>query len=146
MAVSEITKSTLFGNIKDVIEGSRFQLKQVVNHVMVATYWEIGRLIVVDEQDGDSRATYGSKILSSISTQLTSEFGKGFDASNLRNMRTFYTVFPIRDSLRHELSWTHYRSIIRIKNAEARNWYIEESIRESWSARALDRQIRLFVV
>ena len=139
--MTDLTKNTLLSSIRDLLEDSRHQLKQAVNHVMVSAYWEIGRLIVEDEQQGSDRATYGKTILGDISKQLTVEFGKGFDTSNLYKMRSFYSTFPILDSVRLELSWTHYRSIIRIKDPKARNWYINESINENWSARALDRQI-----
>jgi len=67
---------------------------------------------------------------------------KGFDESNLRNMRLFYQVFPIRDALRHELSWTHYRSLLRIEDSSARSWYANEAATQNWSTRALSRQIR----
>lgn len=108
---------------------------------MVQTYWEIGRLIVEDEQQGNTRAEFGKGVLKSLSTELTKEFGKGFDASNLRHMRQFYLKFPICDAVRHELSWTHYRTLLRLKNEQARQWYINEAITQSWSARALERQI-----
>jgi hypothetical protein len=88
-----------------------------------------------------NRASYGKKILVDTSSQLTAELGKGIDASNLYKMRSFYSTFPNLYSVRLELSWTHYRSIIRIKDAEARNCYIADYISENWSARALDKQI-----
>tara|TARA_R100001132_G_C3258063_1_gene83061 strand:- start:693 stop:1226 length:534 start_codon:yes stop_codon:yes gene_type:complete len=76
-----------------------------------------------------------------LAEQLTSEFGRGFDASNLRNMRMFYQAFPNCDALRHELSWTHYRLLSRVRNEEARHWYMNEAAAENWSSRALERQI-----
>lgn len=94
-----------------------------------------------EEQQGVSRAEYGVKLLEELSIELSAEFGRGFDASNLRNMRAFFLAFPIRDAVRHNLSWTHYRSLSRIKDEEARLWYLNEAIAENWSARALDRQI-----
>jgi predicted nuclease of restriction endonuclease-like (RecB) superfamily len=108
---------------------------------MVQAYWHIGRLIVEDEQQGQQRATYGKQQLQQLSEQLTREFGKGFDASNLRNMRSFYLCFPNRDALRHKLSWTHYRLLIRVENPKARDWYLQEAMNQNWSARALERQI-----
>lgn len=86
---------------------------------MVQSYWQIGRLIVAHEQAGESRAAYGKQQLQVLSLQLTERLGRGFDVTNLRNMRRFYEVFPIRDALRLELSWTHYRSLMRIDNAGA---------------------------
>ncbi len=108
---------------------------------MVQSYWEIGRLLVEDEQQGEERAKYGKAILQNVSERLTAMYGKGFDVRNLRNMRSFYLTFPIRNALRAELSWTHYRSLMRIENPQARDWYIKETIENNWSARALERQI-----
>jgi predicted nuclease of restriction endonuclease-like (RecB) superfamily len=111
---------------------------------MVQSYWEIGRLIVEQEQQGESRAAYGKQQLQQLSQQLTERLGKGFDVGNLRNMRQFYLTFPIHDAVRSELSWTHYRALMRIDNPSARDWYLQEAINQSWSARALERQISTF--
>jgi len=108
---------------------------------MVQTYWNIGRLIVEHEQKGNKRAVYGTQQLQQISDSLTVEFGKGFDVSNLRKMRQFYQVFPIQDAVSLKLSWSHYRRLIRIEDDTARDWYLQESIENNWSSRALDRQI-----
>ncbi|GLX62233.1 hypothetical protein KMU_02730 [Proteus vulgaris] len=131
----------LLSNIRKLLNQGRKKTAQAVNSIMVQTYWEIGRLIVEDEQQGNTRAEFGKGVLKSLSTELTKEFGKGFDASNLRHMRQFYLKFPICDAVRHELSWTHYRTLLRLKNEQARQWYINEAITQSWSARALERQI-----
>lgn len=133
--------SSLADAIATQIEQARGQLRQAVNSVMVQSYWEIGRLIVEDEQQGESRAEYGKQQLQQLSQQLTERLGKGFDITNLRKMRMFYQAFPIRDALRLELSWTHYRTLLRIDNPQARDWYLHEAITQSWSARALERQI-----
>lgn len=108
---------------------------------MVHTYWHIGRLIVEDEQQGESRAAYGKQQLQQLSKELTAKFGKGFDVRNLRNMRKFYQVFPNGNAVRSELSWTHYRILIRVDNSRARQWYVEEAITQNWGVRALERQI-----
>ena len=128
-------------DIKKLLIESRQELQKSVNSTMVKTYWNIGRIIVEDEQNGEKKAKYGTKQLEQISNILTREFGKGFDASNLRKMRQFYIVFPIWDAVSLKLSWTHYRRLIRIENSEARKWYIAEAISNNWSARALDRQV-----
>ena len=133
--------SSLADAIATQIEQARGQLRHAVNSVMVQSYWEIGRLIVEDEQQGESRAEYGKQQLQQLSQQLTERLGKGFDITNLRKMRMFYQAFPIRDALRLELSWTHYRTLLRIDNPQARDWYLHEAITQSWSARALERQI-----
>lgn len=127
--------------ITEVVQSARGQVKQVVNRAMVQAYWEIGRLIVEDEQKGQSRAEYGKQQLQQLSQALTQSLGKGFDIRNLRNMRAFYQAYPIRNALRTELSWTHYRALIRIEKPAAREWYAQEAIAQNWSARALERQI-----
>ena len=133
--------SRLVSAITQQIEQARGQVRQAVNTAMVRSYWEIGRLIVEHEQQGNRRAEYGKQQLKQLSQQLTERLGKGFDVTNLRNMRQFYHAFPIRDAVRLELSWTHYRTLLRIENAQARDWYLHEAINQSWSARALERQI-----
>jgi predicted nuclease of restriction endonuclease-like (RecB) superfamily len=139
--MDNIINNQLIEDIKHLLTVSRETLQQSVNTTMVQTYWNIGRMIVEYEQKGQNRAKYGAKQLEIISQNLTDEFGKGFDARNLRNMRQFYIVFPKWDSVSTKLSWTHYRRLIRIENNEARQWYISESIQNNWSARALDRQV-----
>lgn len=109
-------QNTLFDSIRELIQQAHQQVQRSMNSAMVQTYWHIGRLIVEDEQQGESRAEYGKQQLEQLSTRLTAEFGKGFDARNLRNMRAFYTAFPIWNAVRTELSWTHYRTLIRIEN------------------------------
>lgn len=131
----------LLGTIRELLNQSRKQVVTAVNSAMVQTYWQIGQLIVEDEQQGKAHAEYGKGVLKALSQSLTKEFGKGFDTSNLRYMRLVYLTFPNRDALRHELSWTHYRTLTRIENSQARDWYLNEAIEQAWSARALERQI-----
>ena len=107
---------------------------------MVQAYWEIGRSIV-EEQDGEERAEYGNALIINLSEKLTADYGKGFDERNLRFMRRFYTTFPIRNALRSELAWTHYRLLCKVKDEDARLWYMNEAANEHWSSRQLDRQI-----
>jgi hypothetical protein len=124
-----------------LIQTARRQALHAVDAIQVRTCWEIGRHIVEFEQQGLDRAEYGSRLIPRLAETLTSEFGKGFDASNLRYMRLFYQAFPKRDALRHELSWTHYRSLLRVENGQAKQWYMNEAAEQNWSTRALDRQI-----
>ena len=131
----------IYSEIKDALLLSRNQAYSAVNFAMVQAYWQIGRIIVEHEQNGNLRADYGKAVLQGLSERLTEEFGKGFDIRNLRNMRAFYLIFPIRNALRTELTWTHYRALLRVENDDARNWYMEESIRSGWSSRQLERQI-----
>jgi len=133
--------SGLLNALRELIQQGRQQALRAVDRVQVQTCWEIGRHIVEFEQGGQARAAYGKKLLPKLAESLTREFGKGFDDRNLRNMRAFYQVFPIWHSVRTELSWTHYRTLLRVTSKEAREWYVNEAASQNWSARALDRQI-----
>jgi predicted nuclease of restriction endonuclease-like (RecB) superfamily len=127
--------------IRAILERSRAQTLLAVNTAMVRAYWEIGREIVEEELRGKDRADYGAHLLTSLSQQLTLEFGKGFDRSNLTNIRNFYRAFPNFDAVRQELSWTHYRLLSRVERFEARQFYLSECVRSRWSTRELERQI-----
>ena len=129
-----------YRQIASILDAARERAYAAVNFAMVEAYWEIGRSIV-EEQGGKERAEYGEALLQGLAERLTADFGKGFDASNLRYMRQFYLAFPIRDALRHELSWTHYRRLSRIPDSEARMWYMNECAESHWSTRQLERQI-----
>ena len=131
----------LLASPREVIQAARQQAVRAVDVVQVRTCWTVGRHIVEFEQDGAARAAYGKRLLADLAENLTAEFGKGFDASNLRYMRLFYQAFPKCDALRHELSWTHYRSLLRVEDADARLWYMNEAADQNWNTRALDRQI-----
>ena len=137
----EISEDSLFQSAKEIIRQSREMVFRIANSTLLLSYWQIGKLIVENEQQGKERAEYGKYILKTLSQKLTLEFGKGFDESNLRNMRSFYQTFPICDALRHELSWTHYRLLFKIDNTQKINYYIDEAIQNNWSSRDLKRQI-----
>ena len=132
---------SLVHQLRELIQSARCQALRAVDTIQVRTCWEIGRHIVEFEQQGLDRAEYGNRLIPRLAETLTSEFGRGFDASNLRYMRLFYQAFPKRDALRHELSWTHFRTLLRIDNERARQWYMNEAAEQNWSTRALDRQI-----
>lgn len=134
-------KKDVFLAIKEVLLQARSNTYQYVNAQMVFAYWEIGKIIVEDEQGGEKQAAYGKFLLKELAKKLTEEFGKGFDERELRRIRQFYLCFPIRDALRPELTWTHYRLLIRIENEAERNFYLTESIQQHWSTRVLDRNI-----
>lgn len=132
---------SLLGELRNLIARARQQALRAVDLVQVRTCWEVGRHIVEFEQGGRTRAEYGTGLLAQVAARLTAEFGSGFDASNLRYMRLFYQAFPNCDALRHELSWTHYRLLLRIDEPEARGWYATEAAQQNWSTRQLERQI-----
>lgn len=133
--------AALLGDLRALIQQGRQQALRAVDMVQVQTCWEIGRHIVEFEQGGETRAAYGKKLLPRLAESLTLEFGKGFDVSNLRYMRLFFQAFPMCDALRHTLSWTHYRFLLRVSSPQARQWYMNEAAEQNWSSRALDRQI-----
>ena len=132
----------LVSGIAQLIEAARGQVRQAVNSAMVQSYWQIGQMIVEHEQQGESRAAYGNQQLQHLSQQLTTRLGKGFDVTNLRNMRNFYLSFPIRETVSLELSWSYYNKLSKIENPSARGWYQQEAISQNWSVRALERQIQ----
>ena len=131
----------LLKDLRTLIVESRNQVLRAVDAVQVRTCWGVGRHIVEFEQNGMARAEYGARLIPRLAERLTEEFGRGFDASNLHKMTQFYLAFPILDAVRLKLSWTHYRALLRVEDAKAREWYIDESIAQNWSARALERQI-----
>lgn len=132
---------SLLGNLGELIRQARQKVLRAVDTVQVQTCWQIGRHIVEFEQEGARRAGYGKQLLATLGKALTAEYGKGFDETNLRKMRLFYQAFPIRDALRPELSWTHYRRLLRVDSNKARHWYMDEAANQNWSSRVLERQI-----
>lgn len=170
----------LFEQIRNLVDQARGRAARAVNQTMTETYWHIGRLIVEEEQGGESRAVYGVRLIPELSRRLTQEYGRGFSETNLKTFRQFYLAFPIRHALsdesadfpekrdavraesqevsklaipnkklsiptasflRSELSWTHYRLLLRVDNPVAREWYMNEAAGAGWSVRALERQI-----
>ena len=111
---------------------------------MLRAYWNIGKEIVEEEQKGKDRAAYGSALIKELSVKLTKEYGKGFTETNLRYMRQFYQAFEKHHALRDELSWTHYRFLLKVDNENAREFYMKEAIIGNWSTRQLERQINSF--
>ena len=136
-----VASDRLYRSVRKVIQEAQGVVSRVANWAMVEANWRVGFLIVEDEQKGLRKAEYGKAVLKDLALRLTAEYGSGYDESNLRYMRLFYLAFPIRDALRHELSWTHYRSLTRVSDPIAREWYMNECIASSWGTRVLDRQI-----
>ena len=130
----------LASQVAQIIREARQTAYRAVNFTMVLAYWNIGKLIVEDQLHWE-RADYGKAVLRNLSQRLTKEFGKGFDERELRKMCQFYRCFEIRDTLRPELSWSHYRRLISVENSDARMWYMNEAADSVWSTRQLDRQI-----
>ena len=138
--IDKIGDNALVSQVAQIIRDARQTAYRAVNFTMVLAYWNIGKLIVEDELHWE-RADYGKAVLRNLSQRLTKEFGKGFDERELRKMCQFYRCFEIRDTLRPELSWSHYRRLISVENQAARQWYMNEAADSVWSTRQLDRQI-----
>ncbi|MBQ7264758.1 MAG: DUF1016 family protein [Firmicutes bacterium] len=131
----------LYNDISKVITEKRKQAYVAVSQSMVQAYWEIGRIIIEEEQNGELRSEYGKKVLQKLSDKLTDEYGKGFSVRTLQQMKKFYTVFPIANAVSSQLTWTHYRTLLKVTSDDARKWYIDEAIKGQWSSRQLERQI-----
>ena len=130
----------VYTRIRSSVMAAQNRVYAAVNSAMVIAYWEIGEQIYKACGEND-RAEYGKNLLHFLSEKLTSEFGKSFDESNLRKMRQFYLTFPNRDTLCLNLSWSHYRLLMRVTDEESRNFYTEECAKSAWSVRQLERQI-----
>lgn len=126
-SVESLSQASLYESIRTLFLASHTQVRQTVNTAMVQTYWHIGRMIVEDEQGGQKRAAYGKQVLPALAKRLTQEFGSGFSAPSLWNYRQFYQCFPILSAVRRELTWTHYKTLLRIENLTAREWYAQEA-------------------
>lgn len=131
----------VYKNIRETVLTAKNKVYSAVNFAMVEAYWSIGKQIA--DVQGE-RAEYGKQLLKYLSEQLTKEFGAGFNERNLRNMRQFYLTFPIRNTLCAELSWSHYRLLMRIENQGQREFYLKECAECGWSVRQLERQINSF--
>ena len=136
----EIQEKVIFEEVKKILQEARNKIYKTVNNAMLEAYWNIGR-IIVEKQSGNEKAEYGAALLKNLSKEMTKEFGKGFTLTNLKYMRQFYLTFPKSHALSDQLSWTHYRLLMRVENENARNFYIEEAIKSNWSTRQLERQI-----
>lgn len=132
---------TLYNTINQIIEEARNTVYRTANFTMVQAYWSIGKTIVEEEQNGKERAEYGQELIKQLSQKLTKKHGKGFTETNLKYMRQFYQVFEKSHALRDQLSWTHYRLLLKVENDRARQFYMQESIECNWSTRSLERQI-----
>lgn len=131
--------------IRQILQSARQRSYQAVNAEMVMAYWQIGKRIVEEEQQGEERAAYGEGLIKELSKALTGEFGKGFSIANLENFRKFYSTFSENEkpyALRRELSWTHYRLIMRVENPVAIQFYVKECAEQNWSTRQLERNIK----
>ena len=124
-----------------MLDNARRQIARTVNSITVEAYWQVGRYIVEYEQQGNVKAEYGKGVIDRLSRRLKAEYGGGFSTTNIRYMRQFYLFYPIRHTVCDELSWSHYRHLIRVENKTARDYYLSECVACNWSVRQLQRQI-----
>ena len=135
------SSNSLYTQVSELIQEARKQVASQVNTALLATYWNVGRLIVEDEQNSEHRAEYGKQVLKELSKRLTEAFGKGFSRANLQWMRLLYIKYPICQTLSSKLSWSHYCELLGISDDAKRSFYEQECINARWSFRELKRQI-----
>ena len=136
-----LVNDNIINEIKDVIINSRNKIAYEVNNTMVLAYWNVGRIIVENEQNGNIKAEYGRQILKELSKELRKILGSGFSVSNLQYMRKFYITYSKYQTVSVKLSWSHYCELLSIDNVDERNFYEKECINSNWSVRELKRQI-----
>ena len=136
----EYIDESFYNEIKEVLTEARKRVYRNIQSEMVLAYWQIGKMIV-EKQGGEERAKYGDGLIKELSIQMTNDFGRGFDVTNLKRMRQFYMMFQKGATLCHQLSWSHYRLLISLEDESARNFYIKEAVDGNWSVRQLEREI-----
>ena len=134
-------KQEFIQQIQSIIATAKDRAIRSVDTERVLMYWQIGKVILEEEQEGKERAGYGEFLIKSLSETLQPQFGSGFSVRQLEMCRQFYRTFPITNALRSQFSWTHYRTLIRIDNFEKRDFYIAEAAKNNWTARQLERQV-----
>ena len=145
--IRDALRDEFYQSVAEVLRNARRTVYRTINFTIVEAYWNVGRMIVEEEQQGKERAQYGASLIKNLSVRLSAEFGKGYTETNLKYFRQFYLTFPavtateIRHALRGELRWTHYRALMRVENERARAYYMKEAADQNWSTRALERQI-----
>ena len=135
-----VTKNIL-NQIQSIIANAQARAIRSVDTERVLMYWQIGKVIFEEEQQGKERAEYGEFLKKSLANALEPQYGTGFLYRQLNLFRQFYRTFPIVNALRSQFSWTHYRTLIRIDNQDKRDFYIAETEKNNWTARQLERQV-----
>lgn len=132
-----------YNGVKEVLEQARKRVYKNIQNEMVVAYWQIGRMIV-EKQGGEKRAKYRDGLINELSARLVKDYGEGFSISNLKYMRKFYLSFQKLDTVWQELSWSHYRLIMSLKDKDAIQFYTKEAVESNWSVRQLQRAINTF--
>lgn len=142
--LSNLISSRFFDDISSIIATGQHQAYAAAGQAAIATYWNIGRRIVEEEQQGEVRAKYGSKLISELAQRLSTIYGNNYNKRNLQHYRKFYLLFPDFEKVYefvHNLTWTHIRRLLSVTNEVARKWYLENASRDMWSTATLDRNI-----
>lgn len=143
--MNELTANgNVLNDIRKIIEEGRRQAYAAAGQIAIATYWNIGKRIVEEEQQGQERAKYGAKLITNLAHQLTLEFGSGFSYRSLNEFRRFYLIFKDSEIVHacvHNLTWSHLRIIMREATQEGRSWYMKEASEQMWSTRTLERNV-----
>ena len=132
-----------YEEVKSVLLEARKRVYKNNQNDMVLAYWQIGKMIV-EKQGGKKRAAYSDGLIKELPIQMTKDFGRGFDESNLRNIRQFYIVFKKRDTVCRELSWSHYKSLMKVEDADIRDHLMIEAVEGSWSVSKLSQEISIY--
>lgn len=142
MQITEFENNGVLGKVIGLLNKARTEIVSNVNKTMVYTYFEIGRIIVEEEQKGKGRAGYGQQLIEELSEKLSKEFGKGFSSTNIKQMRSFYSIYSKGQTASDEfnLSWSHYLKLMRIDDDNERKFYEMEAYKNNWSLRELQRQ------
>ncbi|MCI5815033.1 MAG: PDDEXK nuclease domain-containing protein [Bacteroidales bacterium] len=140
-SLQEQQLNTLYSDVRQIFETSRIHAVRSVDFCRVQMYWHLGQRIFKEEQQGKERADYGSYLIKTLAKRLEPEFGSGFGVRQLERARQFYRTYPIATTLRSQLNWSQYRSLIKIEDPDKREYYELESINNAWTARETERQI-----
>ena len=136
-----LQNQSLIPDIKAIIATSKDKAVKAVDNERTIMYWNIGKRIFEEEQQGKDRADYGTYLIKFLSEQLQPEYGTGFSIRQLERYRQFYRTFPIASAVRTQLSWTQYKFLLAIENQDKREFYVAESVKNNWTSRQLERQI-----
>lgn len=140
----QTTMSGLINDVRDIVESGLKKAYQNVNAITVFTYWQVGKRIIEEEQQGEKRAEYGRRLIETLAQVLSMDYSRGFSARDLRNYRQLYLCFndlEIWYTRVPNLTWSHYRTLLSVTSDDARYWYMKEASREMWSVRTLARNV-----
>ena len=126
----------LFQRVREILDNARHKVYRTANIEMLRAYWTVGKEIVEKKQKGLDRAKYGRGLIKDLSIRLSIEYGRGFTETNLKYMRQFYQTFENSHALRDELSWTHYRLLLKVEKEDARSYYMREAISGNWRGKS----------